>query len=292
MNKQIKLLTLLSLVSLVPSCVPIANNYTLQQQIDEQNLQIQQLSAQLANIQPAQADSYLQMQSMNQQINMMRGSLDDLEYKVKDVNLHEMQVQIAQHDKALRSAEVQLGVELQLGDSIAMPQSQVPRDAAPLTKNIDVSLEPLPAVLPAVDPDIQALGAVDPSAAQESSTAQLLYDAGIKDFNDRKYANALKSFTDFSNIYENHELISNALFWEGECQYQLKNYPAAAIAYERVIAAHPDSNKVASAYLKQGMTFANLKKKDAAKERYTQLIELFPNSSEATRAKEYLKNYE
>ncbi len=317
MKKNLKNLSILSLFAFLPSCVPMDNG--LQAQIDAQNLQIQQLNAQLANMQPAQADSYLQMQSMNQELNMMRGSVDDLEYRLQNINPQEMQKQIAEHDRALRAAQTQLGVELQLGEEVAMPSPQVPKNAEPLSMSSPMNLEPAEIVAnttqaltdiiettPLVEAGAAALSAgtalADTIAEEEAiseptpsfegdATAQLLYDSGIKAFNDRKYQNALKSFTDFANVYTSHSLVSNALFWQGECHYQLKNYPQAALAYEKVISTYPNSNKAAAAYLKQGMTFANLNKKDAAKERYTQLVEIYPKAPEATRAKEYLKNY-
>ncbi len=316
MKKNLKNISMLGLISLLPSCVPMMDN-SLQAQIDAQNLQIQQLNAQLANMQPAQADSYLQMQSMNQEINMMRGSIDDLEYRLQNINPQEMQKQIAEHDRALRAAQTQLGVELQLGEEVQMPSPQVPKNAEPLSMSAPMNLEPadiVPNTSQALTDIVDTIPLTDVAAGiatgaaiiadseeeaisepvqsfEGDATAQLLYDSGIKAFNDRKYQNALKSFTDFANVYTNHSLVSNALFWQGECHYQLKNYPQAALAYEKVISAYPNSNKAAAAYLKQGMTFANLNKKDAAKERYTQLVELYPKAPEATRAKEYLKNY-
>ena len=69
--------------------------------------------------------------------------------------------------------------------------------------------------------------------------AQALYDNGMKSFNSRNYQAALRSFSDFTKTYPKNKLVSNAWFWQGESQYQLKNYAEAALAYENVISAIP-----------------------------------------------------
>ena len=92
------------------------------------------------------------------------------------------------------------------------------------------------------------------------------------------------------DTYGKHKLVSNAWFWRGECNYQLGNFPAAALDYEQVISKYGSSGKAASAYLKQGMCFIKAGKKDAAKVRLQELIKKFPKSPEATRATQLMKD--
>ena len=101
---------------------------------------------------------------------------------------------------------------------------------------------------------------------------------------------ARKSFSDFTDTYGKHKLVSNAWFWRGECNYQLGNFPAAALDYEQVISKYGSIGKAASAYLKQGMCFIKAGKKDAAKVRLQELIKKFPKSPEATRATQLMKD--
>ncbi|MFQ8888065.1 MAG: tetratricopeptide repeat protein [Bilophila wadsworthia] len=106
----------------------------------------------------------------------------------------------------------------------------------------------------------------------------------MQSFNARNYKQALKSFSDFTDTYGKHKLVSNAWFWRGECNYQLRNFPAAALDYEQVISNMAPAEGP-SAYLKQGMCFIKAGKKDAAKVRLQELIKKFPKSPEATRAR-------
>ena len=129
-----------------------------------------------------------------------------------------------------------------------------------------------------------------PQTQAQSDIAKALYDNGVQSFNARNYKQSLKSFSDFTDTYAKHKLVSNAWFWRGECNYQLANYPAAALDYEQVISKYGSSGKVAPAYLKQGMCFIKAGKKDAAKVRLQELIKKFPKSAEATRAKQLMKD--
>ena len=70
----------------------------------------------------------------------------------------------------------------------------------------------------------------------------------------------------------------------------MKNYAAAALAYEKVITSFPNSTKAPASYLKQGMSFLALKRNDAAKERLNHLVKTYPKAPEAKRAQQVLKN--
>ena len=69
----------------------------------------------------------------------------------------------------------------------------------------------------------------------------------------------------------------------------MKNYAGAALAYENVIAGFPNSSKAPASYLKQGMSFLQLGKKAAAKQRLRELTKKFPKAPEASRAKQVIK---
>ena len=130
-----------------------------------------------------------------------------------------------------------------------------------------------------------------PQTQAQSDIAKALYDNGVQSFTARNYKQALKSFSDFTDTYAKHRLISNAWFRRGECNYQLGNFPAAALDYEQVISKYGSSGKAASAYLKQGMCFIKAGKKDAAKVRLQELVKKFPTSPEATRAAQLMKDH-
>lgn len=69
---------------------------------------------------------------------------------------------------------------------------------------------------------------------------------------------------DFTDTCGKPGSFSNAWFWRGECNYQLGNFPAAALDYEQVISKYGSSGKAASVP-EAGMCFIKAGKKDAAK---------------------------
>lgn len=134
-----------------------------------------------------------------------------------------------------------------------------------------------------------AVGATPASAPSAGGDlAQDLYDQGMGYFNKGQYKEALKCFKDFSDNYAKNNLISNAWFWQGECNYQLKDYPAAVVAYQKVITNYSKSNKYVSSLLKQGMALSAAGNKEAAKVRWKEIVNKYPKDPEAARAKKLL----
>lgn len=278
-------LSLLSAVLLLGACTATGSN-NLQYAVNENTRAIRQLQAQIANVQPAQADSWSQIQALRQEMANLKGSLDNLQNSTAHLGgTAELGNIIARHDRALRLIETQLAMDLQLNDPAA-PMPAANGDTVP-TENTNTQIMTTPT--PAAQPQTPAQTAPQTKPAQNADTAQALYDSGINSFNSRDYQKGLNAFKDFTTVYPDHKLVSNAWFWQGECQYQLKNYAGAALAYEKVISQFPNSNKAPACYLKQAMSFIELNKKDAAKQRLNELVTIYPKAAEAKRAQTILQ---
>ena len=271
-------------------CTGMNNDYdVLKAQVTQHEQALQQLNMQLSGVQPAQADTWSQVQSMRQEVASLRGEVDTLSHSFNQAGgAQAMSDMLARHDRALRLIETQLAMNLQLDDPAGPALPGAP--AMPGNAGLPITAAPGTAVPPAVTPSTPvrtpAAPAVKPGA---TDTAQALYDSGMASFNNRRYEQALKAFTDFTSAYPQNKLVSNAWFWQGESNYQMKNYAAAALAYEKVISGFPNSNKAPASYLKQGLSFLQLGKKDAARERLSQLIKKYPKAPEATRARQEMQ---
>lgn len=291
MNGYWKRGPILALASLaLAGCTGMTGDYdVLKAQVTQHEQALQQLNMQLSGVQPAQADTWSQVQSMRQEIASLRGEVDTLSHSFTQAGgAQAMSAMLARHDRALRLIETQLAMNLQLDDGAAglpvttpggTPGAVIPGVTTPGAAAVTT---------PPATPAIPAVTA--PATPGQVDTAQALYDSGMASFNDRRYEQALKAFTDFTGTYPQHKLVSNAWFWQGECNYQMKNYAAAALAYEKVISGFSNSNKAPASYLKQGMSFLQLGKKDAARERLNQLIQKYPKAPEATRARQEIQN--
>lgn len=272
-------LALVSLPLMLTACVSTSDHKALQAQVSQMNRQ-------MSTSQTSQADSWSQLVALRQEVAELRGQVDDLNNALKKVGgaqkLAETQ---AVHGRALHLLESQMALDLQLSAPAGAEPGMDPALAAvPAADAVaaGAALSAVPAAIPA---------AAEPVVAQPKAAdmAQALYDSGMNLFNTRQYQGALNSFSDFTKTYPKHRLASNAWFWQGECNYQMKNFAAAALAYENVIAGYPNSVKAPASYLKQGMSFLQLNKKAAAKQRLRELVKKFPKAPEATRATQIMK---
>lgn len=127
-------------------------------------------------------------------------------------------------------------------------------------------------------------------AQQPADTAQGLYDTALNQFNERKFQAAQSSWKQFTEQYKDNPLVPNALFWQGESYYQMRDYPKAILAYQEVIGKYPNSTKYPAALLKQGISFIIIGKKEAGRLVLNDVIKKYPGSPEAKRAEEFLSN--
>ncbi|MSN26429.1 MAG: tol-pal system protein YbgF [Geobacter sp.] len=121
-------------------------------------------------------------------------------------------------------------------------------------------------------------------------TGDALYLKGLETFKTGDMPAAREQFTKFLEQNPQHELAANAQFWIGETYYGEKSYEPAILAYQEVIKNYPGKEKVAAAMLKQAMAFNEINDGKSAKYVLKKLLETFPKSEEAKRAKALLKD--
>lgn len=277
------------LLTMTAGCVKNNEMDALQRRIQTQDQQLRQL-------QPAQADSWAQMQAMRQELNAIKGQMDDLQ---SAGGARALVDRVNRHDAALRQVESSLALNLNL-------DAPAPAPTMPMTPMTPMSGGMAPGGLgddgmPLAPGEAQAaIGAITPPPAatpQHAPTpptpakdmATALFEAGVADFNARKYNEAQRSFVDFTNTYPNDRQTPNAWYYIGECNFQRNQFADAALAYDKVITKYGSSSRAPAAYLKQGIAFSKLGQAAAAKARMQELIKKYPNSAEAARAKSFLQ---
>lgn len=293
MTHRVFLSCLLAL-PLLTACVKQGEIDNLNARVTQNEQQMRHLSSQVGNVEqvlPGQAEMWAQMQSMRQELNMLRGKLDEVTSEDSPgmkTQTGRLAAQIHRLEAAVRQMGAQLGISLEILDApLESTEPGVPFSPAEAGRNVD-GVENTAggnAISTAGGSTTVPTEATAPSA----DTAQRLYDAGQNAFAGRNYRDAVKTFTEFTKVFPKHKLASNAHFWRGESYYQMKDYAGAALAYNEVIENFPGSGKLQSAMLKQGMAFYYAGKKDAAKLRLDQLIKKYPKSPEAGRAKKFLE---
>lgn len=261
--------------------------------------QLQQHDMMLKQLQPAQADMWNQVQTMRQELNALKGQVDDL----KNVGGARALVdRVNRHDTALRQIETSMALNLNLGEALpsagtaaSTPMSgenALARNAAaanPYGAGGSASAQPAPGV-PTPSGGTWGQASPQPQApAPQKDISLALYDAGLNAFNARRYDEAQRSFSDFLKNYADHSMTPDAQFYLAECYFQRNQFADAALAYDTVITKYGKSSKAPAAYLKQGICFSKINQGAAAKSRLNELIRKYPNSAEAARAKSFLK---
>jgi tol-pal system protein YbgF len=117
------------------------------------------------------------------------------------------------------------------------------------------------------------------------------YENAWRSFERKDYQVAASRFREFIKKYAKSRLTASAQFWLGESHFGLKEFDKAIVAYDEV-RRFPQSDKAAAALLRQGFAFAELGEKLNARLVLQELVEKFPQSAEAPRAKQRLKALE
>ena len=93
----------------------------------------------------------------------------------------------------------------------------------------------------------------------------------------------------FLKRYPDDALAVNAAYWVGETYYAEKAYEKAILQFEDIIQKYGEHPKVASAMLKQALAFEASGDKATARLLLQRVIERFPLSDEAKKAKQLLQ---
>lgn len=124
---------------------------------------------------------------------------------------------------------------------------------------------------------------------EEGAASDSLYLKGLDSLKAGDVATARDQFAKFLEQNPKHELAANAHYWIGETHYSEKNYESAILSYQEVIKNFPGKEKVVAAMYKQALAFNAIKDTKSAKFVLKKLIEGFPKSEEAKKAKALLK---
>lgn len=129
--------------------------------------------------------------------------------------------------------------------------------------------------------------AVTPPAAELAPEA--LYQQGLDAIRTGSdFARGRQVLGEFVAKYPKHPLAVNAKYWIGEAWYGEKKYENAILQFQDVIQEFGDHPKVAAALLKQALSFQALGNQENTRVILQKVVERFPLSEEAQKAKKLL----
>ncbi|MBF0209788.1 MAG: tol-pal system protein YbgF [Desulfamplus sp.] len=257
--------------------------------LEEENARLKQqydsiINEDFTTLEKQQREKYAEvrdmMESLKNDIQVVRGNLEESEYRLKEASQAAGASELGRLDNAISNnyrrilrIEQHLGLESfdPLSDSTVIPQQ--PQEP---TTNIST-------------PTTSTSTTAAPTAVKSDIKPDDLYNAAKASLDAGKNEVARKQFEAFINRYPTSENADNARFWIADSYYREKWYEKAILEYQRVIEEYPKGNKVASALLKQAYSFANLGEKKNATLILNDLIKKYPQTQEAQSAKEKLK---
>lgn len=140
-----------------------------------------------------------------------------------------------------------------------------------------------------LDDAVKKITALEAARAQEAQTPEALYQKGLDTYRAGDFPTARDTFNKFLELYPKNDLAANAHYWVGETYYSEKKYEQAILEFQNVIKNYPGKEKVPAAMFKQAVSFAEIGDNKSARYVLRKLIEDYPASEEAKRAKETLK---
>ena len=130
------------------------------------------------------------------------------------------------------------------------------------------------------------------SSAGETPMVKKDYEFAFQALERRDYRVAIARFKEFLKKYPKSNLADNAQYWIGESHYGLREFDQAIIEFDAVRRRYPQGEKVPAALLKQGFAFAELGEKLNARLLLQEVVERYPDTPEAGKAKLRLKMIE
>ena len=115
-----------------------------------------------------------------------------------------------------------------------------------------------------------------------------MYRLAYSDFSSGKYDIAKVGFKSYLDKYPAGELANLAQYYLGECYYSQSSWQSAYEQFDLVEKNYPKSDQVTAARLKKALCLELLGKVKESRELLKNLVKDFPNSAEATTAREKL----
>ncbi len=135
----------------------------------------------------------------------------------------------------------------------------------------------------------QALPSSSSEVKATTQDEQQLYQDAFNLLRELRYDKSIAAFNNFIKTYPKGRYAHIAQYWVGEANYAQRNFKLAIQAYQSLITHYPKSPKVAEALLKIGYSYFELSDITQAKANLTKLVKLYPETTEASQAKNKLQ---
>ena len=128
-----------------------------------------------------------------------------------------------------------------------------------------------------------------PAAAITDEDFRRQYIEALTAYQNGNYRAGVEQFTDLVVNGGQHELADNAQYWLAECYYAMKSFKRAITEFER-ISNYRDSDKADDARYKIALSYWNVGSHDRARVEYRKLLDEYPDSELADKARRFFQS--
>ncbi|MEN6603274.1 MAG: outer membrane protein assembly factor BamD [Bryobacteraceae bacterium] len=121
-------------------------------------------------------------------------------------------------------------------------------------------------------------------------SAEQLYESALRDKSAGHLEMALQQFAEYLRLFGTTQSAPNAQYQIGEIYYQNGDYAPALKAFDTLLEKYPENNKTRDGMYMKGMALMKLGRRTDATRQFQDLIDAYPNSEQATKAKAQLRS--
>ena len=238
-----------------------------------------------------------------------RARLDELDLRVGQLEetlrgqaLVELSQRLDTLETEARALRGDLEVLQKDADALRRQQSDLARD---FDRRIAALESRLTAMAAVTTPAMSASGSVEgmvPAAAVTVPAAtvppiasvapidspEVVYGRAFDALKAAKYPEAIAGMNDFILRYPSHPLADNAQYWLAQAHFVTRDYAKALEAFVLVFMRSPESSKAPDALLKKGLCEIELRRTEAARSTFNEVIQRYPQNDAARLAREQL----
>jgi tol-pal system protein YbgF len=234
------------------------------------------------------ADTRANLDQLHREVNALKEKMDEVRYQID----RQIGKSSKEGDQRIKDLEARLGrvnEDLKTQSNQFRDQLKARDDELRKTRDSMQALAAEQKAAAAAAAEAQREREKAERLATDSNAAKREYDEAWRVVERQDYRAAIIKLRDFLKKYPNSDLGDNAQYWLGECHYALKEFDQAILEFDTVRRKYPKGEKVPAALLKQGFAFAELGDKVDARLILQELVDRYPQSEEAGKAKQRLK---
>ena len=219
---------------------------------------------------------YDEVESLGTEVRELRGQLEVLSHTINQAGQRQRDLYL---DTDQRLQRIESASPTQTASPSPLPATP---PAAPASPAGTAASQPAPAPAATAPAQTPPAAGIDPFAEQQA------YQSAFDLLKSGRYEDATIAFQQFITEYPAGSYADNAQYWLGETFYITRRFEQAVQEFERLVSAHPNSQKLTHALLKIGYAHDELGNKAEAERVLGELMERHPQSAAAALARKRL----